>query len=140
MLYSLKGIVTKYIQFDEMETFEHGKDKLLGIELSIRAKTGQIIATKVCRIHIKGLTLSPQKKAEYNSKTNREIKFREMMLEVGKVLDEGHTVLSCDGDKQCIMLAKIMCPNNLIKIHINDYDGMWRLNHTCAKLSTIYQD
>ena len=29
---------------------------------------------------------------------------------------------------------KIMCPKSLIETHVNDYAGMWRLNHTCAKL------
>jgi len=27
-----------------------------------------------------------------------------------------------------------MCPKSLIETHVNDYAGMWRLNHTCAKL------
>ena len=54
-------IVTKYIQFDQMETFEHTKEKPLGIALSIRPKTGQILSAKVCRIPIRALDHSKVK-------------------------------------------------------------------------------
>ena len=47
---------------------------------SIRLKTGQVISAKACP-HIKGLALSSQKKAAYNSTTNKETIFRDMMLE-----------------------------------------------------------
>ena len=40
-------IVTTYVQFDELETFEHTKRKPLGVQVSIRAKTGEIISAKV---------------------------------------------------------------------------------------------
>ena len=129
-----KEIVTRYIQFDEMETFEHSKEKPLGIELSIRPKTGQILSAKVCRIPIKALTLTPTKKQAYKLKTDRKKVFMEMMYETAKALNENYSVLSCDGNPQSIQLAKIMCPKSLIETHVNDYAGMWRLNHTCAKL------
>ena len=101
--------MTKYVQFDEMETFEHNKERPLGIELSIRPKTGQILSSKVCRIPIKALTLSPMKKNEYNSKTNRVIVFKEMMLETSKALNENYSVLPCDGTPQIIHLAIKLC-------------------------------
>lgn len=31
-------------------------------------------------------------------------------------------------------MSKIICSESLIETHVNDYAGMWRLNHTCAKL------
>lgn len=129
-----KEIVTKYIQFDEMESFEHTREKPLGIQLSIRPKTGQILSAKVCRIPIKALTLSPRKKAEYKKSVDRETSFKKMLYETNRCLHKGYSVVSCDGSYQCIKMAKIMCPNSLIETHVNDYAGMWRLNHTCAKL------
>lgn len=129
-----KDIVTKYIQFDEMETFEVTRKQPLGIELSIRPKTGQILSAKVCRIPIRALTIAKSESVSYNLKTNREQAFKDMMLETAKALNEGYSVLSCDGAPQTVKLAKIMCPKSLIETHVNDYAGMWRLNHTCAKL------
>ena len=57
-----------------------------------------------------------------------------MMYETSKALNKTYSVLSCDGSLQTVCLAKIMCPDSLIETHVNDYAGMWRLNHTCAKL------
>ena len=129
-----KEIVTKYIQFDQMETFEHTKEKPLGIALSIRPKTGQILSAKVCRVPIRALSISKAKVTAYNKKTDRKEAFYKMLYETKQALDEGYSVLSCDGEREAVRMAKIMCPKSLIETHINDYAGMWRLNHTCAKL------
>lgn len=127
-------IVTKYIQFDEMETFEHTRKKPLGIEVSIRPKNGQILSAKVCRIPIKALTIAKSEAVKYNKKTDRKEAFYKMIAETKQCLDEGYSVLSCDGNRESIRMAKIMCPKSLIETHVNDYAGMWRLNHTFAKL------
>ena len=129
-----KEIVTKYIQCDEMETFEKTRKQPLGIELSIRPKTGQILAAKVCRIPVKALTLSPEKKAEYKKTTNRKQGMIEILLETAKVLNEGYSVISLDGNPEIVHLSKIICNKSLVETHVNDHVGMWRLNHTCAKL------
>jgi hypothetical protein len=34
---------TSFVQFDEMETFEHIRPKPLSIAIAVRAKTGEII-------------------------------------------------------------------------------------------------
>ena len=127
-------ITTKYIQFDEMQTFEHTKEKPLGIEISIRPKTGQILSAKVCRIPITALTIAKSKAVEYNKKTDKREAFYKMIADTKECLDKGYSVLSCDGNRESIKMAKIMCPKSLIETHINDYAGMWRLNHTFAKL------
>ena len=129
-----KDIVTKYVQLDEMQTFEHTRRRPLGIQLSIRPKTGQILAAKVCRIPITALTLSPQKKAAYNQNTTRKQGMAAMLIETAKALHDGYSVVSCDGGTEIIHLSKIICDKSLIETHVNDYAGMWRLNHTCAKL------
>ena len=117
-----------------MESYEHTKNKPLGIELAIRPKTGQIVSAKVCRIPMKAQSVSPQKKKAYKKKTNRKEAMTNMFLDIHKCLNEGYSVLSCDGGHEVISMAKIMCPKSLIETHVNDYAGMWRLNHTCAKL------
>ena len=127
-------IKTKYVQFDEMQTFEHTKKKPLGIELSIRPKTGQILAAKVCRIPMGAVTASPKAKAEYAKQTNRKQGMSEMLIETSKALNPSYSVLSCDGLYQNVTMAKKICDNSLIETHVNDHAGMWRLNHTCAKL------
>ena len=129
-----KGIVTKYIQIDGMETFEKTKKQPLGIELAIRAKTGQILAAKVCRIPIKGLSVSPQVKAQYKKQTDRDQKLKELFLEIAHSIDSGQSTFACDGDYQIIHLTKVMSPESLIESNPHDYTAMWRLNHTCAKL------
>ena len=127
-------IVTKYIQFDQMETFEHTKEKPLGIALSIRPKTGQILSAKVCRVPIRALSISKEKIKEWNKKTDRKEAFYKMLAETKQALDKGYSVLSCDGEQEAVYMAKLMCPKSLIETHVQDYAGMWRLNHTCAKL------
>ena len=127
-------IITKYIQFDQMETYEHTKKKPLGIALSIRPKTGQILSAQVCRIPIRALTVSKTESVLYNKKTNRREAFYKMLSDTKHCLDKGYSVLSCDGEPQAVSIAKLMCPDSLIETHVNDYAGMWRLNHTCAKL------
>ena len=51
-------IIIKYLQFDQIKTYEHTKKKPLGIALSIKPKTGQILSTQVCSIPIKALVVS----------------------------------------------------------------------------------
>ena len=129
-----KEIITKYIQCDEMETFEKTRANPLGIELAIRPKTGQILSARVCKIPIKALTLSAKKKTEYNKKSNRKEGMTEMFFEVSKALNEGYSVISMDGQKELVKMSKVICTKSLVELHVNDYAGMWRLNHTCAKL------
>ena len=129
-----KEIVTQYIQFDQIETFEHTKERPLGIALSIRAKTGQILSAKVCRIPIRALSISKEKIKAYNKRSDRKEAFYKMLYETKQALDKGYSVMACDGEHESIRMAKIMCPESLIQANVNDYAAMWRLNHTAAKL------
>ena len=51
---------TGYVQFDEMETFEHTRLKPLSIAIAVRAKTGEIIEAQVAEMncHDKAAKLS----------------------------------------------------------------------------------
>ena len=50
-----KGLVTSYAQFDQLETYEHTKRRPVGVQLSIRHKTGEIISAKVGYIPVQSL-------------------------------------------------------------------------------------
>lgn len=45
---------TGYVQFDEMETFEHTRLKPLSIAIAVRAKTGEIIEAQVAEMNCHG--------------------------------------------------------------------------------------
>lgn len=128
------NIITTYVQFDEMETFEIKKIRPLGIELAIRPKTCEILSIKVCRIPLTSHSVSPRVKTEYKKISNRETSMTDMLIEVSKCLDEDESTLACDGAKINISVVKKVCDNSEIKIHPGDYDKLWKLNHVCAKL------
>ena len=50
-----------------------------------------------------------------------------MLRETANAIDKGHT------DMEIVNLAKIICPESQIRVTEN-YDDLWRLNHTCANL------
>ena len=60
---------TGYIQFDEMQTFEHAAAKALTIAIAIRWKTGKLLAAKVGRIPANG-HLAEIGKTKYGWTTN----------------------------------------------------------------------
>ena len=49
-----KDLMTSYVQFDQLETYEHTKRKPVGIQISIRWKTGEIISAKAGYIPVRG--------------------------------------------------------------------------------------
>ena len=129
-----KEIVTTYVQFDEMETFETKKTRPLGIELAIRAKTCEILSARVCRIPMKAHSVSPRIKNEYKKVTNRKEGMTDMFLEVSKCLDADRSTLVCDGLKENVTIASDICDESLIQSYSDDYGKLWKINHTCAKL------
>ena len=125
-------IQTAYMQFDGMETFVKTRKQPYGIELSIRPKTGQIISAKVCRVPIKGLTISKPLAVEWNLQSNREQGVCDMLLESSKALKEVATLAS-DGDRLSKSMVKQVLPERQHNTY-TDYDRLWRMNHACAKL------
>ena len=105
-----RGIVSSYVQFDALETFEHTKRRPLGVWLSVRAKTGEIVAAKVHKTNIRALTISPAKRREWNQKTNVETSLVEFLNETKKSFNRVHTTLGCDGHYQTVNTARDICP------------------------------
>ena len=59
-------IKTSYLQFDQLETYEHTKRKPVGVQISIRHKTGEIVSAKVGYIPVRALSVSKEKTQKWN--------------------------------------------------------------------------
>ncbi len=59
-------LMTSYVQFDQLESYEHTKRKPVGIQLSIRHKTGEIISAKAGYIPVRALSVSQTYSTEWN--------------------------------------------------------------------------
>ena len=120
---NLKGLhnrdfVTTYIQFDEMETFEHTKKKPLGVMLFIRAKTGEIISAKVSKSHIRALAVSPTVAKKWNSQVDKTKVIQESLFEAKKVSNRVHTTIACDGLPHQVKVAKDFCDESHINVQV----------------------
>ena len=127
------GIITTYVQFDELETFEHTKKRPLGVQVSIRAKTGQIISTKICKIPVKALSVSKNYTAYWNSKVNRETAITDMLLETKKTLSNKFSTVACDNAKQPVSIAKKIFNKENIQVY-NSYSKNKRIDLTFLKM------
>lgn len=132
---SEKGILTTYVQVDELETFETTKNRPLGVALSVRKKTGEIISARVCRIPMKAHSVPYRAKKEYAKLSTRDHAMTEMLVETTKALAPGvNTIIACDGDKKLYKMSELICPDSTIKSFPLNHDDLWRLNHVCAKM------
>ena len=101
-----KDMVTTYVHFDSLETFEHTKKRPLGVWLSVRAKTGELIAAKVHRTDIRALATDRGTIRKWNAATDKEQSLIEFLMETEKAFNRVHTTVGCDGLKSQIKTAK----------------------------------
>ena len=113
-----RDFVTTYIQFDELETFEHTKKRPLSIMLFIRAKTGQIISAKVSKSHIRALAVSPTVVKDWNAQVDKTKVIQESLVEAKKVSNRVHTTIACDGLPHQVKIAKDFCDEGHISIQV----------------------
>lgn len=111
------AIKTTYVQFDELETFEQGKRRPLGVQCSVRAKTGEIISTKVCRIPVKALAISKQYIDHWNQNVNRSTAITDMLLDTKKALNNKYATIACDNAKQPVSLAKKILQSHKVQVY-----------------------
>ncbi len=104
-----KEIVSTFVQFDALETFEHTKRKPLGVWFSVRAKTGEIVSAKVHRTDIRALAMSKREILKWNRQTNKESSLIDFLLETKKSLNRAYSVLGCDGFRQSRKIAENIC-------------------------------
>lgn len=111
-----KGLITSYVQFDQLETYEHTKRKPVGIQLSIRHKTGEIISAKAGYIPIRALTVSKPYSTEWNKRANQSNHTYRMLQETKKALNPKGSTITCDGYRPQIKLLKNICKQPFITI------------------------
>ena len=114
----IRDFVTTYIQFDEMETFEHTKKRPLGIMLFIRAKTGEIISAKVSKSHIRALAVSPTVAKDWNAQVDKTKVIQESLVEAKKVSNRVHATIACDGLPHQVKIAKHFCDESHISVQV----------------------
>lgn len=100
------GLVTRFMQFDQLETYEHTKRRPVGIQVSIRHKTGEIISAKAGFIPIRALTVSKAYSEKWNKRASKSSHVFEMLWESRKALDETGALVSCDRDNKQVYLLK----------------------------------
>lgn len=74
-------IKTSFVQFDEMETFEHTRLKPLSIAIAVRGKTGEIIEARVASMNCHGSTAALSQK-KYGYREDHRDAAREDVLKV----------------------------------------------------------
>ena len=127
----LKGnIQTSYVQFDQMESIVKTRTQPYGIELAIRAKTGEILSARVCRIPIKAFQAEKEVKQEWNKNINQKKVLKEVFREIKLALKKKAIVESDHGysEEQIYNL----CPE--ARHDLKDGRSMWRINQVCVKL------
>ena len=100
------GIITTYVQFDELETFEHTKKRPLGVQVSIRAKTGEIIHTKVCKIPVKALSVSKDYIVKWNKNIDRRQAIADLLWNTKHALKKDFASIACDGARLPAKIAE----------------------------------
>lgn len=113
-----REIITSYIQFDELETFEHTKKRPLGVLLFIRAKTGEILSAKVSRSPIRALSMSKKEIVKYNSKVNKKVPMYDGFIMAKKAANKAHTTVACDGYRPQVDMAKKICSEDFIDVNV----------------------
>ena len=111
-----KDLLTSYVQFDQLETYEHSKKKPVGIQISIRPKTNEVISAKVGYIPIRALTVSKQHSKEWNVKARKSQHTLAMILETKKALNKNGATITCDKERGQVSLLKDFCHEDFITL------------------------
>ena len=127
------NIITRHVQFDELETFEGGRRRPLGVELAVRVKTGQIISARVARIPMKNFTVPARVKIQAREASTRSQKMAEMMFDIQKTLP-CRSLITCDHAKINSRMVNEMLPGNKLQTYEGTSKELWRVNYTCLKL------
>jgi transposase-like protein len=135
---ALKGesLKTSFIQFDEMQTFEHAAPKALTIALAVRAKTGQILSVKVGRIPANG-HLADIGKSKYAWTVNESaVACLAALTQAALAAKPGITVMFDGAPTYPGLVAKAMpgAHSKVAEYSEDGFDPLYRINHLCAKI------
>lgn len=131
-------LATSYVQFDEMQTFEHARAKALTVALAVRGKTGQILSAKVGRIPSNG-HLAAIGKSKYGWTVNQsKAVCGAALAQVARAAKKVCTV-ACDGATTYPKLIRSAMPKALVdagprRVAAGAFDPLFRLNTMCAKI------
>jgi hypothetical protein len=132
---------TGYIQFDEMQTFEHAAAKALTIAIAIRWKTGKLLAAKVGRIPANG-HLAEIGKTKYGWTTNESPAACKAALTLAGQAAKPKVTVACDRAPTYPGLVASSFPAGVSVAPYKsrslgrsaDFDPLFKLNHACAKI------
>lgn len=128
---------TSFVQFDEMETFEHTRLKPLSIAIAVRPKTGEIIDLQVASMKCHGKLSSVARRLYGHREDTREAAREDVLKAVSNCSKEKITIAS-DGLKTYKNEVSLWVPNATLvqkKRNPNEtYDRLFSLNLLCAKL------
>ena len=127
-----KGLTTAYAQFDQLETYEHTRRRPVGVQLSIRHKTGEIISAKVGYITIKALTISKRYTVDWNLRVTDD-HLKAMIKETKKALNPAGSAITCDGYLPQVKAVKKLCPEPTIDIQTSKQEHK-RIDRTFRRM------
>lgn len=129
---------TSYIQFDEMQTFEHAAPKALTVALAVRHKTGQILSAKVGRIPANGHLAAIGAK-RYGWTVNESPAVCKAALKQAARAAKSQCTVACDGASIYPGIIASEIPHAVIDarprlVAKDAFDPLFKLNHACAKI------
>lgn len=127
---------TDYIQFDEMQTFEHAAAKKLTIAVAIRFKTKKILSLKVGRVPSDG-HLAAYGRSKYGWTVDESRATCLAALTQAAIAAKPVVTVACDGEPSYPGVIAAAMPAATVASAVgarSGFDPLYRLNHTCARL------
>lgn len=137
----------QFIQFDDMETFEHTNCKPLSISLAVESKTRKILAFEVSQMPSKGKLASFSREKYGKRADERANGWEEMFKTLAKVVSPSAEIKSDKNTNYARYIKKYFpkskyrpvkgraaCVTGQAELKKGGYDPIFSLNHTCAML------
>ena len=135
---------TTYVQFDELETYEHTKLKPLSVALAVRVKTGQIIAACVASMPANGHTAARSREL-YGSRPDHRQEARRAVMEAVRLCQGNRLTVASDAHRSYPNIISAAVPDADIRVYARvdalaqnrrtrPRDPLFAVNHACAML------
>ena len=109
-------IKTSFMQFDQLETYEHTKRRPVGIQISIRHKTGEIISAKVGYAPLRALSVSKKEIETWNKEFASNKNLIDMLIESKDALKKNQSTITCDSYRPQIKVLQNLVKDTSIQI------------------------
>lgn len=133
---------TTWVQFDEMETFEHTRMKPISVAVAVRARTGQILDIQCATLGYKG-PLADQARRKYGHRENNSlVAVGDVLATIGRCAIPGAKVVT-DADPRYLLRIPRTLPHVIHQPTLRTYektdrknknDKLFTLNYTAAKI------